>query len=311
MLGNRVRRTARHLARWARREGVTCYRLYDCDIPEVPLTLDRYEATMGVHYVVAFWEGHSEQTPDWLSAMVEALSAALNANVNDIHVKVRRRQEGRDQYDRLGMRGERAVVFEGGLRFLVNFHDYLDTGLFLDHRPMRAWVGAMSRDKEVLNLFGYTGAFTVHAAAGGARSTMTLDLSQTYLDWARDNLAENGLLGPAHTFIRADLLRWLRDAPEAAWDVIVLDPPTFSNSKKMAATFDVQRDHPALLQATRRLLRPGGTLWFSTNARRFRPDPGSFEECAELAACEEVSARSVPPDFRDRKIHRAWKMTRA
>jgi len=308
MFGNRLAKNARNLGRWARREGVSCYRVYDCDIPELPLTVDRYGTDGGVHALVAVWEGARPRADAWVEAMVDAVRRVLEVSADAVHLKVRQRQEGLAQYEKLGGERRRMVVHEGGLRFLVNLDDYLDTGVFLDHRPMRQMVRESSRDKDVLNLFAYTGAFSVHAAAGGARTTTTVDLSQTYLDWARDNFRENGLDGDAHRFVRADLVRWLADAPAKTFDVAVVDPPTFSNSKKMLGTFDVQRDHATLLSQVRRVLRPGGTIWFSTNARRFKPDPAAFEGCPALAEVTEISAKSVPFDFRDRKIHRAWRM---
>lgn len=308
MFANRLVKNARNLQRWAKREGVSCYRVYDCDIPELPLTVDRYGASDGVHALVAVWEGQRPRPDAWVEAMVEAVKRVLQIGSEAVHLKVRQRQEGLAQYEKLGGDRRRLVVQEGGLRFLVNLDDYLDTGLFLDHRPMRQMVREASAGKDVLNLFAYTGAFSVHAAAGGARSTTTVDLSQTYLDWATDNFRENGLLGAEHRFVRADIVRWLGEAPARSFDVAVVDPPTFSNSKKMLGTFDVQRDHATLLAHVRRLLRPGGTIWFSTNARRFKPEAAAFDGCEALAEVAEISARSVPFDFRDRKIHRAWRM---
>ena len=199
---------------------------------------------------------------------------------------------------------ERFVVHEGGSRFWVNLSDYLDTGLFLDHRVMRGLVRAEASGKDVLNLFAYTGAFTVHAAAGGACGTVTVDMSRTYLDWARDNLALNGLGGPHHHLVQADALRWLDEAPASRWDLVVCDPPTFSNSKRMEASFDVQRDHVRLLRAVLRVTRPGGVVYFSTNFRRFKPEPEAFEGTRVL----EISDRTVPEDFRDKRIHRAWRI---
>jgi 23S rRNA G2069 N7-methylase RlmK/C1962 C5-methylase RlmI len=211
MLRGRLRKTARHLGRWARREGVTCYRLYDRDIPEVPLTIDRYDDRL----VIARWE-RGDDDPAWLDAMTAAAAAALEIDGARVHTRVRRRQRGAAQYERLAERGERHVVGEGGLRFWVNLDDYLDTGLFLDHRWARARVRAQAAGKRVLNLFCYTGAFTVYAAAGGAAATTSVDLSSTYLAWAADNHALNGLAGPAHELVRADVLAWLAAPPAAA-----------------------------------------------------------------------------------------------
>ena len=305
MLANRLAKNVRHLAKWARREAVTCYRVYDCDIPELPLTVDRYLAEDGAHAVAWLWESKIERSRAWVRAMCQAIAGTLGVADERLHLKVRARQEGSAQYEKLQASGQRLKVEEGGLTFLVNFEDYLDTGLFLDHRPLRARVRAEAAGKDVLNLFAYTGAFSVHAAQGGARSTTTIDMSQTYLDWARDNFAVNRLLGDAHHFVRADILQWLDTPTGTRWDLAIVDPPTFSNSKKMRASFDVQRDHVPLLGAVLGRMRPGGVVYFSTNHRRFKLDE---EALTPLARIEELAAMSVPFDFRDRKIHRAWRL---
>lgn len=308
MFSNRLRKTLRHLSKWARKEGIECFRVYDADIPEVPLAVDRYAD----HAHVALYLGAHAPPPAlaeaWLAAMADAVARVLAIDPAHVHVKGRAPQAGAAQYEKLADTGRRFPVREAGLTFLVNLDDYVDSGLFLDHRPMRAMVAAESAGKDVLNLFAYTGAFTVHAAGGGARSTTTVDMSQTYLDWARDNLAANRLDGPEHRFIRADILAWLEDEPATpAWDLVVLDPPTFSNSKKMRQTLDIQRDHAALLNAVMARVRPGGVVYFSTNFRKFKPVPEAF---AQASRVEEISARTVPPDFRDKKIHRAWRLVR-
>ncbi len=306
MLKNRVAKNARNLARWARREGVAAYRVYDCDIPELPLTVDRYATEDdGVHAVVAVWHGRSQAIPGWTGAMGRAIAEALALEPARLHLKTRARQEGARQYERLATRDVRHVVREDGLAFVVNLDDYLDTGLFLDHRVMRRMVRAEAAGRRVLNLFAYTGAFSVHAAAGGAAHVTTIDMSQTYLDWARDNLAANGLAGPRCELVRADVMQWLATPSGARWDMAIVDPPTFSNSKKMRGVFDVQRDHAWLLQRVRERLVPGGVIWFSCNARRFKPDPAAF---AGMSAVREISQVTVPFDFRDKKIHRAWRL---
>jgi len=306
MLGNRLAKNVRHLAKWSRRESVTCYRVYDCDIPELPLTIDRYLTEDGEHAVAWLWESKLERSRDWVRTMCGAIARTLGITDERLHFKVRARQEGTSQYERLHASGRRLKVQEGGLTFLVNLEDYLDTGLFLDHRVLRARVRAEAAGKDVLNLFAYTGAFSVHAAAGGARSTTTVDMSQTYLDWARDNFAANGLLGDAHHFVRADILQWLEPPTDLRWDLAIVDPPTFSNSKKMRGAFDVQRDHVPLLTAVIARMRPGGVVYFSTNHRRFKLDEAAL---APVARLEELSALSVPFDFRDRKIHRSWRLS--
>lgn len=295
MFGNRLRKRARHLRKWARREGVTCFRVYDRDIPEIPLAVDIYEDHLHV-------SEFADCDPAWTDAMVAVAQDALGVT-GTAHVKRRERQKGLQQYERVDDAGERVIVREGGYRFYVNLGDYLDTGLFLDHRLLRARVGAESAGKRVLNLFCYTGAFTVYAAGGGASSTVSVDLSNTYLRWARDNLQLNGLDGELR---RADALALLDDPPRdlEPFDLVVLDPPTFSNSKKMRDVLDVQRDHPRLINGALRLLRPGGALYFSTNHRRFRLEP------ARLATprVEDITAATTPPDFP--RAHRAWRLVR-
>jgi 23S rRNA G2069 N7-methylase RlmK/C1962 C5-methylase RlmI len=308
MFANRLRKTDKHLRPWAKREQVTCFRLYDRDIPEVPLAVDRYEDHLHVAQYAAEHKAHTE-APGWLDAMVEAAGAALDVPPARVHLKRRERQREGRQYERFDTTGARFVAHEGGRKLWVNLDDYLDTGLFLDHRPLRLHVGASAAGQRFLNLFCYTAAFTVHAAAGGARSSTSVDLSNTYLDWARDNLALNGMDRPEHRLVRADVRLFLDDAYRRgeAYDVVVIDPPTFSRSKKTEVDLDLQRDHVALLQAVLRVVRPQGVVWFSTNNRRFRLDDAAFAG----AAAEDVSEWSIPPDFRDRRIHRCWKLVKA
>jgi 23S rRNA G2069 N7-methylase RlmK/C1962 C5-methylase RlmI len=302
MLVGRLRKTARHAGRWARKAGVTCYRVYDRDIPEVPLTI---HWSAGPLPVAAWGRGEAAPAPLWIEAMATAAATALGVAPERVHCKRRQRQKGSRQYERAGSEGERIVVTEGGLRFWVNLSDYLDTGLFLDHRWARARVRQESAGKRVLNLFCYTGAFTVYAAAGGARATTSIDLSATYLDWAADNLALNDLAGPGHELVRGDVLAWL-DEPVGAplHDLIVLDPPSFSNSKKMSGVLDLERDHPHLVRRCLARLAPGGALYFSTNHRTLRLASEALGE----VAIEDLTRPSIPPDFRDAKIHRLWRI---
>jgi 23S rRNA (guanine2445-N2)-methyltransferase / 23S rRNA (guanine2069-N7)-methyltransferase len=219
-------------------------------------------------------------------------------------LKRRERQRGQRQYQRRSQRAEFLAVSEGSARLLVNLHDYLDTGLFLDHRPLRRRLGEEAAGRDFLNLFCYTGSATVHAALGGARSTTSVDLSSTYLDWLRRNLALNGLAEFRHRTERADVGSWLR-AGDALYDLILLDPPSFSNSKKTTTTFDVQRDHLELLELCMRRLRPGGVLYFSNNRRRFRLDP----EVSARYHCEDISAQTLDPDFaRNPQIHCCYRL---
>lgn len=299
MLENRLRKRYKHLRRWATREGVTAWRVYDRDIPELPLAIDLYGSQALVQIFLRRGDDDAARTLE--DDARAALGAVASIAPGDVHVRHRERRPGLWQYEKLGEQGREAVVEEYGLRFLVNLTDYLDTGLFLDHRLTRRMVGEMSRGARVLNLFAYTGAFTVHAAAGGARETTTVDLSNTYVAWAKRNLELNGLAGPAHHLVRGDTFRFLEEA-RGRWDLIVLDPPTVSTSKAMRAKFDVQTGHAELLRACLRLLAPGGTIVFSNNFRGFRMDTAALPRCT----IEEITARTIPPDFRDAQIHRCW-----
>jgi 23S rRNA G2069 N7-methylase RlmK/C1962 C5-methylase RlmI len=303
MFGNRLKKRARHLAKWARRSGVSCYRLYDCDIPEVPLVVDWYEGRL---HVSAFARDNDPVRDDaWLEALAVAAGEALGVARADVFAKRRGGQPGATQYERVDAARATFTVHEGGLAFEVNLSDYVDTGLFLDHRETRARVRAEASGKRFLNLFCYTGAFTVHAAAGGASASTSVDLSKTYLEWAGRNLALNRLASERHELVRADALEFLR-RPGEPYDLAVLDPPTSSNSKKMRAELDVQRDHVALVNATLAKLRPGGVLWFSTNFRRFKLDA----EALEASALEDLSRATLPEDFRDLRARYVWRMVR-
>jgi 23S rRNA G2069 N7-methylase RlmK/C1962 C5-methylase RlmI len=296
MVANRVRKNARHLAKWARREAVTCYRLYDRDIPEVPITVDSYEGALVVHDVRI-----DAGDTGWLTAVADAARDAAGAT--ELHVKRRERLTDRragHQYERLDDAGAWRVVHENHLAFRVNLSDYVDTGLFLDHRLTRARVAAEPA-RTLLNLFAYTGAFAVHAAAAGLATT-SVDLSATYLEWARANLAGNHLAGE---LVQADVREFLAEARRAGrrWDVAVVDPPTFSNSKRMAYTFDVQRDHAALLDDVRSVT--DGVVWFSTNRRKFR-----FDWDPRGATWTDETRATTPPDFRHRP-HHAFRVARS
>ena len=303
---NRLQKMARHLRRWPAR-GITCYRLYDHDIPEVPLVVDRYEDKLHV----AEYDQPTDRDPaahaEWLERMLRVAADVTGTPRADVFLKLRARQSGPAQYQRFADQGRFITVSEGGLKFLVNLSDYLDTGLFLDHRITRGMVRSLAAGKRFLNLFAYTGSFTVYAAAGGASETTTVDLSNTYLEWARRNMASNGFVGECHGFVRADAMAFLRDHPKRpSYDLAVVDPPTISKSKMAESVWDVQRHHAALLNSLLELMSPEGVVIFSTNFRKFRLDESALR-CAEL---REISVQTVPPDFHDRKIHRAWRMRR-
>ncbi|QQS55424.1 MAG: bifunctional 23S rRNA (guanine(2069)-N(7))-methyltransferase RlmK/23S rRNA (guanine(2445)-N(2))-methyltransferase RlmL [Candidatus Competibacteraceae bacterium] len=303
---NRLRKNLRHLGHWAEREGVRCYRLYDADLPEYAVAVDRYEQWLHVQEYAPPSSIDPAKAHARLEQALTVLPALLELPPEQVFLKVRQRQRGTSQYQKRAEQGCFHEVREGAARFWVNFTDYLDTGLFLDHRITRQKLAELAAGRHFLNLFGYTGTATVCVALGGAASSTTVDLSATYLDWAQRNLALNDIRGPHHTLIRADCRQWLDQAREC-YDLIFLDPPTFSNSKRLAESFDVQRDHVGLLRQTLRLLAPDGVLIFSTNHRAFRLDRDAL---ADLWI-EDWSRRTLPPDFaRQPKIHHCWRIAR-
>ncbi len=299
---NRLTKNYRRLSKWARREGVSCYRIYDADLPDYALAIDLYEKWVHVQEYAPPKTVEPRKAERRLQAALAVIPQVLGVLPSDVYLKVRQRQKGCGQYGKFGGEGTFLEVHEGGLRFLINLSDYLDTGLFLDHRPVRQLIGQKARGRRFLNLFGYTGTATVHAAAGGAVSSVTVDLSNTYLDWARRNLALNGLDNGRNELVRADVLRWLQNA-KGRFDLIFIDPPTFSRSKSMEAVFDVQRDHRSIVDAALKLLNPGGELLFSTNLRTFRFDAAGLDAFSP----RDLSSELLPPDFaRDAKIHQCW-----
>jgi 23S rRNA (guanine2445-N2)-methyltransferase / 23S rRNA (guanine2069-N7)-methyltransferase len=303
---NRLTKLARHLRKWPSR-GIPCYRLYERDIPEIPLVVDRYEDAL---HIAEFERPHDRtaaEHADWLDLMVRTAEEALDVPRELAFLKHRERQRGDSQYERVSEAGVEKVVTEGGLKFLVNLSDYLDTGLFLDHRITRGMVRDQAAGKRFLNLFAYTGSFSVYAAAGGAASTTTVDLSANYLDWAQENMRLNGLSGPQHQFVREDSLEFVeRLSPKETFDLVVVDPPTFSNSKRLNYDWDVQRDHTLLLNKLIQRMSEGGVIYFSTNSRRFKLN----EEELQGVRIREISKQTVPEDFRNKRIHRCWRMIR-
>ncbi len=302
---NRVRKNARHLNKWARRSGIECYRVYDRDIPEFAFALDIYGPYAHLQEYAKRADRDDAQRLSWRDTVHEATAQALELPRTHVIMKLRERRGAGEQHGKTGRRGREFVVSEHGHRFSVDLEAHLDTGLFLDHRITRSLVQQDASARRFLNLFSYTGAFSVYAAAGGASASISVDLSNTYLDWARRNFALNGVDTAQHTLIRADVVHWLAEAGARGerFDLIVLDPPVLSRSKAMAGDLEVQRDHAKLIAGCRRLLSRGGILYFSTNLQSFKPAADAF---VGLGA-EEISDRTVPEDFRNRRIHRCWR----
>ncbi|KFN47444.1 hypothetical protein N790_01680 [Arenimonas malthae CC-JY-1] len=313
MVANRLRKNLRHSRSWREREGVTCFRAYDADLPEYSAAVDVYaedggEARTFVH--VQEYEAPASipeaDTKRRFGELLDAVRDVFAVPPGQVAIKTRARGKGGSKYGRMDQRGEFVAVREGAARLWVNLFDYLDTGLFLDHRPVRLRIGCESAGKRFLNLFGYTGAASVHAAVGGAAETTSVDLSGTYLEWAGRNLALNGATGRQHRLVQADAMAWL-EADRGQYELIFCDPPTFSNSAR-AEDFDTQRDHVRLLRAAVARLAPGGLLLFSNNYRRFKLDEAAV---AEFADAREISRDTIAPDFeRNPRIHRCWEVRR-
>jgi 23S rRNA (guanine2069-N7)-methyltransferase / 23S rRNA (guanine2445-N2)-methyltransferase len=332
MFANRLRKNLQRLDPWAAREHIDCFRVYDADMPEYAFAIDVYslgarepsgaaarepigagarepiEAGARHAYVQEYAppktvneEGARERRREVLAVLPEVLAVPIA----QVHSRVRKPQKGSEQYQKHDAKAERHAVREGGLKFWVNFRDYLDTGLFLDHRIVRGMLREWAKGADFLNLFCYTGSATVYAAAGGARSSVSVDMSNTYLDWAHENLLLNGFGGPRHELNRADCLQWLEEQESQGprFDLIFVDPPTFSNSKRMEGVLDVQRDHVGMIRRSMKLLRPSGRLVFSTNYARFKLD---VEGLTDLSV-DDISAQTIPKDFeRHARIHRCF-----
>lgn len=317
MVANRLRKNQRALKAWREREGITCYRVYDADLPEYAAAIDVYrghpdagdasdprgDVWLHVQEYQAPASIPEETARQRLQDLLLAAMQVFELPRDRVALKTRQRGKGGSKYARSERRGEFVRVREGAATLRVNLFDHLDTGLFLDHRPLRARIAAEARDRRVLNLFCYTGAVSVQAGVGGAAATTSVDLSANYLEWAAGNLALNGLGGREHRLVQADVLPWLR-AERGEYDLIFCDPPTFSNSAR-AADFDLQREHAALVRACMARLSFGGLLLFSNNFRRFRLDPALAEEFSVV----DITARTIPQDFsRNPRIHGAWEI---
>jgi len=331
MLTNRLEKRFKHLKKWTQREGAGAFRLYDRDIPEIPLVLDYYgnaalpqeAAVCGALYKRPYEKDETEEIK-WLSVMKESISAALKIKPEHIFLKQREKQKGVSQYEKISKERFEKIINESGLSFKVNLSDYLDTGLFVDRRLLRAMIRSQAAGKKVLNLFSYTGSFSVSAAAGGAVSTDSIDLSNTYLNWAHENFKLNGMSAhivkyydeyfgrvsheDKNVLLRADVLDFLDRAAKAKfhWDIIILDPPAFSNSKKMTDTLDLNRDLTDLISKCLRLLSPGGKLFLSINLRRSVPTAAELETELKNARVTDITDKLIDEDFKGKKVPKSF-----
>ncbi len=302
MLANRLRKNLKSIGRWAEQQGHECYRLYDADMPEYAFAIDIYAGRVHMQEYKAPASVSDEDAALRRRQAYNAVAHVLQLQPAMISLKVRERQRGTDQYQAAATAGEDFVVHEGPAKFEVNLERYLDTGLFLDHRPIRKYVREHAQGTHFLNLFCYTGSVTVHAALGGARRSVSVDLSKTYLAWTARNLELNGLSSTQHELVQMDCLRFLKQCRQK-FDLIFLDPPTFSNSKSTDNVLDIQRDHKELIDLCMQTLNKDGLLIFSTNHRRFKLD----ESIAEQYQVEDYSRQSIDKDFaRNERIHRVW-----
>ena len=304
---NRLKKNISKIGKWARKEKLDCYRIYDADLPEYNVAIDVYLDQLVIQEYAAPKDVPEEKAKRRLTDIIRAAIQVTGISANKVVLKTREKQKGRSQYQKLGQQSEKLEVNEYGVKLIVNLHDYLDTGLFLDHKLTRRRLGELAAGKDFLNLFAYTGSATVHAACGGARSTTTVDMSNTYLEWAKENMKLNGQVGRLHQFEHADCLQWLEKAT-SSYDLIFIDPPTFSNSKRMAQSFDIQRDHIQLMKNLKRLLKSQGTIVFSNNKRQFKMDLDELDQLGLKAT--NISSQTLPLDFsRHKNIHNCWLVT--
>lgn len=303
---NCIKNRYRHVRKWAKRTETNAFRLYDRELYHYPLAIDFYAGRYCVHY---FSPDRSDDPPQAVIDEIErALIETFRADPQMIFWRSRIRRRKFEQYEKAGEAKDFFTVLEYGIQFKVNLIDYLDTGLFLDHREMRQVVAKASKDKCLLNLFAYTCSFSVHAAAKGAFFTKSVDMSNTYTEWGRENFILNGLPVARNEVVRADCLKFLDEEirTKRQYDVIVIDPPTISRSKKMDQMFDIQEDYIFLISKALDLLAPHGEIFFSTNSRKFVFDESRFMPCKII----DITAKTLPVDFHDYKIHRCWKITR-
>jgi 23S rRNA (cytosine1962-C5)-methyltransferase len=308
MFRNRLAKVYRHISKLARRQGITCYRVYDHDIPEFPFCIEIYEDKIYVaEYKRRFEMGESAHEA-WLEDCLVIISEVLEAAMDNIFIRERQRKPGRlGQYQKMSTEQANFIVQEAGLKFKVNLSDYLDTGLFLDHRITRSMVKQESAGRRVLNLFCYTGSFSVYAASGGASEVSSVDLSKTYLQWAEENMQLNELLSKnKHQFIHADVKQFLQTLKPASFDLVIMDPPTFSNSKRMKDFLDIQRDHVVLLNEVLQAVTRGGVIYFSTNYRKFVLE----KEQIEASEIKDITGATTPFDFQGKLFRWCYRLVK-
>jgi len=296
MFENRLLKVYKHKSKLAKRQDISCYRVYDHDLPEFPFCIEFYDDKI---YLAEYLRRHGmtdEEHDEWMEDCLLLISKLLDVPVEKIYVKQRKRMSHRteDQYEKLDEEKEFFTIEESGLKFKINLSDYLDTGLFLDHRLTRQMVKGEAKDKRVLNLFCYTGSFSVYAAMGGAAAVTSVDLSKTYLDWAKDNFSLNSLMeAEKYHFIHADVKQYLKTLQPGSFDLVIMDPPTFSNSKRMKDFLDIQRDHVELLNDVLNAITPGGIIYFSTNYTRFVIDSNNIQS----SEIKDITRATTPFDF--------------
>jgi 23S rRNA G2069 N7-methylase RlmK/C1962 C5-methylase RlmI len=306
IIKNCIRKNYRHIRKWAKRSFTNCFRIYDRDIKEYPLVIDFYAGRFCVQFF-SYDRDCDEPSVDLEEEIDQMLCSLFDVSSDLIYWRTRIRRRKTEQYEKKNEKEEFFTVLEYGVKFKVNLNDYLDTGLFLDHRETRRLVASIAKDKRVLNLFAYTCSFSVHAAIAGASFTKSVDLSNTYTDWGRDNFILNSLSLKNNEIVRDDCMKFLEDEIHSSslFDIIVIDPPTISRSKKMDQMFDIQLDYPFLITRALKLLSSDGVIFFSTNSRRFKLDEYSLDSCL----IRDITKKTLPLDVHNKKIHRCWKIT--
>jgi len=303
---NRIRKNYRHVRKWAKRSFTNCFRIYDRDIKEYPLAIDFYDGRFCAGFF-SYDPDCDEASSELYTEIDQAICSIFGTSRDNIYWRSRVKRRKIQQYEKVDEQEDFFTVLEYGAKFKVNLMDYLDTGLFLDHRETRRLIASIAKGKRVLNLFAYTCSFSVQAALSGASFTKSVDMSNTYTQWGRDNFILNSLSLKNNEIVRADCMKFLDDEVNkgSLFDIIIIDPPTISRSKKMDQMFDIQIDYPFLITKSLKLLSPEGVIFFSTNSRKFKLDESLFNSCS----IKEITNKTIPLDFHNKKIHRCWKIT--